>query len=309
MIGTNVSSPYYAELLTRGRVQAAPQLDLKPPILRAYYNRQPFLIGHRLADHTAFTLPALFALCRRMPEEKILYRVGKIPGDAELDSSYDRYKEGLTLEDVLTHFEERQAYICINNPELDARYKPLIEGLIGEIAAQTDAMDGDMTWYSTYVFISARDSVTPYHMDRELNFLLQIRGSKTVYLWDPADEEIMSPAEKDLLLARSGARPSYKPSFEAKAMRYVLEPGLGVHHPFIAPHRVHTGPALSISLALTFRTRHSDMQTDAHRFNARMRRLGLEPGAVGKHDFVDRAKSELARISQRVRGKKRVPIA
>lgn len=63
-------------------------------------------------------------------------------------------------------------------------------------------------------------------------------------------------------------------------MTYELAPGLGVHHPFIAPHRVHTGSEASISLALTFRTRHSDIWTD-----------------------VDRAKSELARISQRVRRK------
>jgi len=27
--------------------------------------------------------------------------------------------------------------------------------------------------------------ITPYQMDREMNFLLQIRGTKTVPLWDP----------------------------------------------------------------------------------------------------------------------------
>jgi hypothetical protein len=303
MLGTFLSTKRYADILARGRAETEPSLTLEPSILRAYYNRQPFLVGHRLVAHPSFSLPSLFALCRRMPTEKILYRIGKIPGDAELDSSYDRYKRDLTLDDVLSHFEERQAYICINNPELDAWYKPVIEGLLGEIAAKTDTIDSEISWYSTYVFISSRDSVTPYHMDREMNFLLQIQGTKTVHLWDPADREIMSDEEKDLLLSRTGDRPTYKPSFEAKAMTYQLKPGLGVHHPFIAPHRVHTGSELSISLALTFRTRHSDIWTDAHRFNARMRRLGLEPGAVGHNFFVDRAKSELARIGQRVRRK------
>ena len=303
MLGTFLSTKRYAEILEQGRAQTEPLLTLEPSILRAYYNREPFLIGHRLATHPSFSLPSLFALCRRMPAEKILFRVGQIPGDAELDSSYDRYKRDLTLDDALEHFEERQAYICINNPELDTWYKPIIEGLLGEIAAKTDPIDSEVSWYSTYVFISSRDSVTPYHMDREMNFLLQIQGTKTVHLWDPADRDIMTDEEKDLLLSRTGDRPTYKPSFESKAMTYQLKPGLGVHHPFIAPHRVHTGPELSISLAVTFRTRRSDIWNDAHRFNARMRRLGLEPVAVGQNFFVDRAKSELARMSQRVRRK------
>jgi len=138
-------------------------------------------------------------------------------------------------------------------------------------------------------------------MDREMNFLLQIRGNKTVHLWDPTDSEIMSPEQKDLLLSRVGDRPAYKPSFESKAVTFALTPGIGLHHPFIAPHRVHTGPELSVSLALTFRTRQSDRWADAHRFNARMRRLGLNPAPVGSNPLRDRAKSGITRMGQRKR--------
>lgn len=300
MLGRFISASQYAELLASGRENAAPLLAFEPAVLASSYNRKPFLVGHRLAAHPQFSLAQLFSLCRRMPAASILYRVGSIPGDAELDSSYERYRQGLTLEDALDHFEERQAYICINNPERDPVYQPLIEGLLAEIAAQTHRLDPWISWYSTYLFISSRDSVTPYHMDREMNFLLQIQGHKTVYLWDQSDNEIMTPAQKDLLLSRAGARPGYLPSFESKAMRFDLQPGLGVHHPFISPHRVHTGAQLSISLAVTFRTRRSDVWTDAHRYNTRMRRLGLHPVAVGHNGLLDRAKSSVARMGQRV---------
>jgi hypothetical protein len=300
MVGQFISPAGYADILGRARAKEMPLLALAPETLRTDYNRKPFLVGHDLLEVSLFDLDALFALCRRLPAEQILYRVGKIPGDTPLDSSYDDYKQGLTLEDVLQHFEERQAYICINNPERDATYQPLIEGLLGEIAAQTDPLDPIMSWYSSYIFISARDSVTPYHMDREMNFLLQIRGHKTVYLWDQDDDEIMSSEEKDRLLSRIGDRPTYQPSFESKALAFQLRPGTGVHHPFIAPHRVHTGAELSVSLALTYRTRQSDMWTDAHRFNARMRGLGLRPAPVGRHAWLDRAKCCLARAGQRV---------
>lgn len=303
MLGRFISARQYTDLLALGREAAAPLLKFESDTLTSCYNRRPFLLEHRLAEHPDFSLTQLFALCRRMPSEKILYRMGNIPGDAELDSSYDRYKQGLTLGETLDHFEEKRAYICINNPELDAGFRPLIEGLLAEVAAQIDSLDPWISWYSTYIFISTRDSVTPYHMDREMNFLLQIRGAKTVHLWDPSDSEIMTPAQKDLLLAHTGGRPAYKPSIESKALTYELRPGLGVHHPFIAPHRVHTGSELSISLALTFRTRQSDRWTDAHRFNARMRGLGLHPVPVGRSVAVDLAKSGLARISHRVRHK------
>jgi hypothetical protein len=140
-------------------------------------------------------------------------------------------------------------------------------------------------------------------MDREMNFLLQVRGTKMVKLWDPRDPEIMTPAQKDQLLAqRRVPRPTYKPSLERKAMTFELAPGLGVHHPFIAPHLVTTGKQLSISLAITFRTQRSDVWTDAHRFNHRLRnRLGIAPGAVGSLGVVDATKAGIIRLGRQAR--------
>ena len=179
----------------------------------------------------------------------------------------------------------------------------MIEGLLGEIALHTEPIEPGMNWYSTYLFITAHDSVTPYHMDREMNFLLQIRGTKSVKLWDPHDPEIMTAAEKDKLMTeRDEPLPTYKPAFERKAMVFDLEPGLGVHHPFIAPHLVTTGRQLSISLAITFRTRRSDMWTDAHRFNHRLRsRLGIAPVDVGNVGVLDAARAGLIRVTRQAR--------
>ncbi|MBT2325669.1 cupin-like domain-containing protein [Variovorax paradoxus] len=296
MLGEFVPREQSAILAARARRQPQHLLEFEPDVVRSSYNLRPFLIHHHLCEHTGFSLDALSALCRRLPRGQVQYRVGAIPGDAHFDSSYARYGEGLHFDDVLEHFEERKAYICIYNPERDAGYRPVLEGLLAEIAAAIEGIDPVITWYSTYVFISTRDAVTPYHMDREMNFLLQVRGAKEVMLWDPHDDEIMSPADKDRLLAAfKSRRPTYSPSFEAKAMHYELRPGLGVHHPFIAPHRVHTGPELPISLALTFRTRKSDMWTSAHAFNNVMRSCGWSPAEVGAlHPYADRAKAAAA---------------
>lgn len=282
-----------AAALARGRGPGSQGLlQFDPEEVGNAYNRRPFILRHRLTEHPLLTPQALFSLCRRLPSDYVKIRRGVIPGNAHFDSSYDRYRDGLSLEETLEHFEELKAYICIYNPERDSIYRPLIDSLLGEIAAAIADTDPVVTWFSTYIFVSTSGAVTPYHMDREMNFLLQVRGDKEVLLWDPADEEILSPAEKDHLLSGFGAwRPIYKPSFEAKAMHFDLRPGLGVHHPFIAPHRVHTLDGLSVSLAFTFRTLKSDMVTKAHSFNEVLRRLRMSPHPIGENEAMDHAKA------------------
>ncbi|MDN5781659.1 MAG: cupin-like domain-containing protein [Luteimonas sp.] len=308
MLGKCITPQRHAQLVSAGRHPSPAWLSLDAGEFQACYNRRPFLIRHRLAEHPLFTLDALRHLCRRLPRGQLHHRFGVVPVDTHFDSSLCRFKEGLTFEDALDHLQERQAYVCIYNAETDPEYLPVVEGLLAEIAAQSDPLDPVMTWYSSYIFISAHESVTPYHMDREMNFLMQVRGHKTVRLWDPADDGIMDPAQKDYLLSSQAAdaRPRYQPSFAEKAMVFELEPGLGVHHPFIAPHLVHTGAELSISFALTYRTRQSDTWTDAHRFNQRLRNLGLHPDAVGNHAWSDAVKAGMVRTARHARAALRV---
>ncbi|HTF87770.1 MAG TPA: transcription factor jumonji JmjC domain-containing protein [Planctomycetota bacterium] len=261
------------------------------------YDREPFLVEHKLEAHPLLQRDELFDLCRRLPRDSIGLRYGQVPVEEDLGNAFRRYGLGIDLEDALKHFEERGAYIVINNPERDSRYREPIERLLGEIAESTEQLDPGITWYSTYVFITSREALTPYHMDRELNFLFQVCGTKQVKLWDPADDEVMSPAQKDELLAYgSQLRPPYKASFESKARVFELRPGLGVHHPFIAPHVVRTESTFSISLALTYRTRRTDILTAAHRLNHALRKRGWTPRSVGIHPTLDRTKATLTRV-------------
>ena len=289
-------------LVAEAGLQDKPWIEFDRDVFTASYNRLPFLVNHRLDQHPKFTFAQLFRLCKRLPPNQVKLRVGKVPDDTDFDASLERFNQGLLLDDAMAHFEERQAYIVINFPERDPEYRPIIDAFLGEIAAQTEVLEPGLNWYATYIFITAQDSVTPYHMDREMNFLLQICGSKTVRLWDPFDDAIMTPVQKDRLLSdRDDPRPPYQQSFEAKAKIFELRPGLGVHHPFIAPHLVKTGPAPSISLAITFRSERSDVWTDAHRVNHRLRKFGLRPIPVGTSLLVDRTKAGLLRIARKTR--------
>lgn len=302
MLGEFIDPKRAAQLGRAAREASEQWLGLGHDGFTQHYNRKPFLIEHRLHTHPLFQRSALFDLCRRHPRSSVGLRVGRVPVTEDFSKSFSHFGQGLELNDTLDNFEDRGAYIVINNPERDSMYRDTIEAWLGEVADSTEQIDPGITWYSTYIFISSRDALTPYHMDREMNFLFQICGSKQVKLWDPADNQIMTEAQKDELLAYAvELRPPYKPSFESKARIFDLCPGFGLHHPFIAPHVVSTTSAFSVSLALTFRTRRTDTWTAAHRLNHALRQHGWNPSPVGTHPGLDLAKASLVSVLRRAR--------
>jgi hypothetical protein len=303
MLGAFLGSDHYAALLRGARTSSQHWLQFDSSVLQHDYNRRAFALSHRLPDHPGFGLDALHALCRRLPQGNVMRRVGSVPKDTHFDSSLDRYREEIGIDQAFAELEERKLYIAIYNAEDDPEYRHILEGLLGEIALATDPFEHRINWYSTYIFVSAGGSLTPYHMDREMNFLLQVRGTKRALLWNANDDAVMTAAQRDRLFSFApDSRPTYRPELEPLAREFTLLPGIGVHHPFIAPHLVYTGAELSISLAITFRSPRSDRWSDAHAFNDRCRRtIGLAPGRVGRFAPLDSAKSLAMRLARRLK--------
>jgi hypothetical protein len=46
-------------------------------------------------------------------------------------------------------------------------------------------------------------SVTPFHIDRENNFWLQIRSRKLMHVWDPTDSEVVSPPDREAFIVNA----------------------------------------------------------------------------------------------------------
>jgi hypothetical protein len=140
------------------------------------------------------------------------------------------------------------------------------------------------------IFITSPRRVTPYHIDRECNFLLQIRGEKTIYVFDQNDREVLPVEEIERFWAVDNNAAVYKPEFQNRAKSYRLVPGNGVHIPVNAPHWVQNDDNISISLSVNF-TWNDFERANVHRANFLLRKIGLNPRPPKESALVDGIKN------------------
>ena len=148
------------------------------------------------------------------------------------------------------------------------------------------------------MFISAPPSVTPFHIDRENNFWLQIMGRKTMNVWDHTDREVVRAADVDqFIVSGSLDNVRLKDGDLERSHEFDVGPGNGVYFPCTSPHStrcgtdwVTPGDGISISIGVVFYTAHTRFLAHAHAWNMFLRSFGLSPDDVGKSGFIDRVK-------------------
>lgn len=184
----------------------------------------------------------------------------------------------------------------VRSPESDPEYRALFESVLGDIEAFNGGFDPGAQGAMCYLFISSSGSVTPFHVDRYITFLMQLRGSKTVFEWSPEDRETVPEEALETLFARPDQRsPLLADDRRAHGQAYELAPGEALHIPFVAPHWVKNGPEVSVSLSIIYRTDQTEQRRNAHIFNSRLRqKLGRVPTPVGQSPLRARAKGAAA---------------
>src|SRR3954468_14615770 len=173
-----------------GSSQAATErLEIKADDFRPGFNRQPFLIGHHLAGHPLFELPRLLELARRLPEAGVAYNAGNI---AVAEGLYKGPRTGLSVEETIRRIEDCQSWMVLKHVEMDGEYNALLDQCLDEVQMHSEPLAPGMRKREGFIFISSPASVTPYHLDPEYNFLLQIRGGKSVHIWSPEDRTVLT---------------------------------------------------------------------------------------------------------------------
>ena len=257
-----------------------PLHELEPGRFNADFNKRPFPVRHDLVNHPAFTLERLVELARKLPAELVEYNAGDLPLTQDPTKTP---RTGLSIEDTIKRIHECKSWMVLKRVELDPTYKQALD----ECLDQVEPLAPGMRTRRAFIFISSPGSVTPYHIDHEYNFLLQIQGTKNMTIFDPA---VLDEQAIERFYRGEHRNLVFDQSLVSRSQTFVLKPGEGVHVPVNAPHYVQNGPEASVSFSITFRTPEGDRRSAVYQVNDKLRRLGLRPRAVGKAPLVDRAK-------------------
>jgi len=276
-----------------GPFAAARFLDIDPETFRTHFNRKPFLFRHHLSDHPLFKLPRLAELARTLPPSVVEYNAGKIP--VNLPDQENTPYTGLSAEETVRRIEECSSWMVLKRAEADPECLDVLNRCLEEIEPGMCEREGA-------IFVTSPASITPYHMDKEINFLLQIRGSKTISVFSASDREVLSEVELEKHFTGPAIHRNmvFHERYQERATVFELKAGYGIHIPTTDPHWIKNGDAVSISFSNGFKTRASLRRGMIYNLNGRMRKMGLRPTPpCGNGALRDAMKLQVARALNR----------
>ncbi len=275
-------------------------IDDPQGLFRRNYNRVNFMFPHELAGDPLWDLESLLALSRRMPDHRDTYwSNGKVAVENNWESGQ---KDRLSLDETLANIEHNNSMVILKHTEQDPEYGPMLRQVLARIVELAgEQMRCDVTVGEVLILVSSPNRVTPYHMDGETNFLLQVRGDKLFYVFDHRDRSLVTDLELERFYSVSQVLANYRPERQGDANGYDLRAGYGVHVPVNAPHWVQNGNNVSVALSVTYELRSIERLTDLHRINRRLRSMGLSPSPPGMSPWRDEMKLAAYRAARSLR--------
>jgi hypothetical protein len=252
-------------------------------------------VTHQLAGHPLLTISSLVELGRRLESRKL---VRTHSSEATAASSFadapNLHPNRKSVVETLAGIAKANAWMSLLNVQADPIYRRLIDEVLDEIQPGIERCDPGMTFRAGWIFVSSPGAVTPFHIDHEHNFILQIAGNKKLYAWDPFDRTIVSEEGQELFHDQHSRKlVNWDESFRSRARLFDLRPGMGGYMPSTTGHMVENGDEPSITISFTYYTAATRRREMLYRGNARLRRLGLNPRPVGGSAVIDSVKYAL----------------
>jgi hypothetical protein len=252
--------------------------------LRRDFPLKPFAIRHRLAGHPLLTLPRIAQLAAELPRDLIEYNSGKVAISQDPDAiptvDLDPVEGGKRIETA-------GAWMVLKRVENAPEYRRLIEDALLSVARARglDSLsDAGFEQIEGFLFVSSPNSTTPFHLDSEDNFFVQIHGEKFFTIYDNTDRRLVSDDEIERSMTKH-RNLRYDESFAPRGIEFHMFGGDGCFVPYQWPHWVRTAGSHSISMAITWKTREVRRANDLHFLNSMLRGLGWpqKPPGVQLH--------------------------
>ena len=258
------------------------------------FNQQWFALEHALANHPLFTVERLVRLAKQTAQDR--------PTDLYFDKGAtkpgQRWNEtpacDLPIEETIRRLEHEGAWIILKHAEIDPAYRDILQRAMSEVFELTGReIEKQIKFSEVILFITSPRRLTTYHIDRECNFVAQIRGDKTIYIFDRDDKEVLPEAEIERFWAVDTNSARYKPELQSRAHSFLLRPGNGVHIPVHAPHWLQNHDDISITASLNFKFKES-VEANVYRMNYFLRKFGMIPTPPGQSRTRDAIKRSIA---------------
>lgn len=274
------------------------RLTVEPETFASHYPERAFRVRHRLTGHPLLTIEALLALVQRLPERLIEYNSGDLPIGQDPSRTP---RNGLSPAETIARIRDNRSWLVLKLIEHDPAYKALLNDCLDGVMTLAERRTPGTGQREGYIFVSSPGSVTPFHIDNEHNFLLQVQGTKTIHIWPADDREVLSEQQLEAYHCGAHRNLPYSESLAPRGVPYRLMPGDGVFVPITAPHWVKNGDEVSISLSVTYRSRYAEQQTAVYRCNHLLRSIGLRPKPFQGGVWTDSLKWQAIRAADRVR--------
>ena len=247
------------------------------PTFKSKFNKHPFLFNHTLANHPLFALPRLKQLAletRAKRPQELYYDAGHNVG---IGTKWNEMGDRPPLEEAFDRIADTGSWITIHQAQLDGEYGEVFNHCMRQFETYTGLdFKKMMRVEDALIFITSPNRTTTYHIDRECNFLLQIHGEKTIYMFDQQDKEVVPEPELEKFWAVDKNAGTYKPELQDRATPMRLVPGNGIHIPINDPHWLQNDNNVSVSLSVNFTLKDSE-RANIYRANYFLRKAGLKP--------------------------------
>ena len=253
------------------------------------FPEQPAEFVHNLHKDARLTLQAVADLADRLPRRSVICDTAAQP----LLVPQGGPPRGALARpgDVIRNIEDASAWLTLLNIEADPAYADLMNSMLDQLEVGMIKRQGKMRNRVGFIFVSSPNSVTPAHFDIEHSLLMQVSGSKTVSFGRFENDPTRRHEVERYWDGSHGRIESLPPELAS----YPLTAGRGVYIPPVAPHWVHNGPAVSLSVTLTYFTAATERENMIEAFNGHLRSFHLEPRQPGQSTSADVAKVAVMR--------------
>jgi hypothetical protein len=267
---------------------------------RASFDARPFEFRHGLTtSHPLFNLPAIRRLLE-VPEVK--NSVAYDAADVRVDQRWETIpKEKPPIEEVFDNIATSGGWIMMRFVHRVPEYKAILDACLDEVHRLSGRdVQQDEKSREAIIFVTSPNRVTPYHIDRECNFLMQVMGEKTINIFDRNDKEVVTDQELETYWSKDNNAGVYKPQFQDRAFVTTMRPGTGVHIPVNFPHWVQNRDNVSISLSISYQYK-DWKRKNVYQANYFLRKLGMNPTPPGESAVLDYTKRVVIEAAHRTK--------